>query len=309
MPDLVEARGQTRKTRVNRLTAMASAIQDEVPHAYQSPFDSQDADIVLHSTGGSFYRIPSFTLRNTSGFFRAMLSLPGNGGTPNDVPIPIDEKDNVLERLLRMISGLETPKWESFDELEEVSSLAENWDTPGPLAIIRLAVTSPLFLEDPLRLYVITTHFEWEEEAKLASRYTLNLSLHDSEHRTVLHRLSAKHLLALLNFHRTRRDMFKRLIESEESFDAENAVPFRCTMCGRETDNYAWRDLKTRMLLEMDRRPLGDTLCGLGTDEWPVSEACWNTQCKNEGCGKAVYHKALTLMAIKYIIDELPLTI
>jgi len=299
----------TRLLHASITNAMASTKQEESPRSYHPPFDSQDADIVLRSTGGTYYRIPSFTLRNTSGFFRTMLSLPQNGDTQKDDPIPINEKDGVLERVLRMISGLETPKWESFDEVDDVLSLVENWDTPGPLAIIRSAITSPLFLADPLRLYVIATHFEWEEEAKLASKYTLSLSLHDDEYQAVLQRLSAKHLLALLTFHRKRRDLFKRFIDSEEPFNAGNANPYHCQGCGEETDNHTWRELKAKIYLEMDRRPLGDTLCGLDMEEWPESVACWSAKCKKEGCGKLNYNKATTLRDIKAGIERLPSTI
>lgn len=272
-------------------------------------FNSPDADVILCSSEGTLYRVPSYTLRTTSGLFRTMLELPQGASTRQDEPIPIDEKDKVLERLLRMISGLEIPRWESYEDVESVISIAENWDATGPLAIIRSAITAPLFLADPLRLYAIAAHFGWEEEAKLASKHSLTLSIYDKEHQAILQRIPPKPLLTLLNFHRRRRDEFKALIDSQEQFNAGNSNPNHCSGCGHEVDNHTWRELKTAMVSEMDRRPLGDTLVGMEMDAWPEAVACWGAKCTAKACGKLNYHKNATLADIKRCLDSLPLTI
>ena len=67
----------------------------------------------------------------------------------------------------------------------------------GPIAMMRLMITSPRFLEEPLRFFVVATRFDWEEEAKLASELTPTLAIvHDEEYQTILERISSRHLLS-----------------------------------------------------------------------------------------------------------------
>lgn len=200
---------------------------------YHPDFSLPDADIILRSLEGTLYRVHSYTLRTTSGLFYTMFNLPqpmkiaehdvrGSRGLRLE-EIPIYEPDFVLERILRLICGLPVPPWESYDVLECVLTVAEKWDTPGPITIIRAALTSPQFLDsDPLRLYAIATHFEWKEEAKIASKKTLKLDLHDASYAPMLEGLASKDLLSLLNLHRRRRDKFKELLDSPERFAAGN---------------------------------------------------------------------------------------
>ncbi|RDB18928.1 hypothetical protein Hypma_014379 [Hypsizygus marmoreus] len=292
---------------------MMSAMFDDSLRKYHHIFNSPDGDVILCSTESTFYRLPSYVLRHTTGLFRTMLSPPEGFGEHSEgqeaEPIMVEEKDNIVERLLRLISGLETPKWESFDELEAVISLAEKWDAPGPLSIIRSAITAPVFLTEPLRLYVLATRFGWDEEARLASTYTLTLALYDETHASQLQRLSPKDLMRLLGFHRRRRDDFKTFIDRDERFNAGNAMDCFCSGCGEKIDNHTWRELKGRMFYEMDQRPLGDTLYGLDMEEWPESVACWTAKCGKKECGRLNYNKLTTLRDIKASIDRLPTTI
>lgn len=292
---------------------MAAHIYKELTCVYNPVFNRPDADVVLVSSEGTSYRVPSFTLRNTSGMFRKLLSqamqMTQNVVTREEAPILIPEPDQILERVLRMMSGLEIPRWESFDQLEDVLVLVEKWDAQGPLSTIRSAITAPLFLSEPLRLYAIATGFGWDDEARLASKHTLALCLYDAQHQPTLQRLSAQSLLALFAFHRQRRDEFKRFLDTDEAFSAGNGDHFPCPSCGDETDDHTWRELKARIFLEMDRRPLGDTLSGLDMEEWPEAIACWDMACKKMSCGKYTYNKAATLRAIKDGIDRLPTTI
>ncbi|KAG5338570.1 hypothetical protein C0989_006994 [Termitomyces sp. Mn162] len=282
-----------------------------------SSFNSKEANVVLCSAEGTFYRIPSFVLRSTTGYFRAILppgppppfeQPPSGQGQVTD-PIMVNEKDVVLERLLRLISGLETPMWESFDELDAVMSLAEKWDAKGLMCLIRAAVTAPRFLAEPLRLYVMATRFGWEHEAKLASTHTLKLSIYDEEHAEQLQRLSAKHLMAILSFHRRRRDLFMTFLDTAEAFNAGNDPDRYCSECGEKVNNHSWRELKARMFLEMDLRPLGDTLLSLDMEDWRESIACWSAKCRNEKCGMLHFDRSATLRAIQDYLDQLPLTV
>lgn len=278
-------------------------------------FNTKEANVILSSVEGTLFRVPSFVLRNTTGYFRAVLPPPSPFGQPvigqeqTADPIIVDEKDVVLERFLRLISGLETPSWGSFDELDAVMSLAEKWDAQGPMCLIRTAVTAPRFLEEPLRLYVMATRLNWGHEANLASTQTLKLSIYDEVHAEQLQRLSTKSLMTLLRFHRCRRDLFMKFLNTEETFKAGNNPDRRCSECGEKVNNHTWRELKARMFLEMDRRPLGDTLLSLDMEDWRESIACWSATCRNEECGTPLYDRSTTLHAIQDYLEKLPSTI
>ncbi|KAG6867598.1 hypothetical protein C0993_000750 [Termitomyces sp. T159_Od127] len=273
------------------------------------------SNIILYSVEGTFFRVPSFVLRSTTGYFRTILPPPSPFGQPisgqeqTADPIIVDEKDDVLERFLRLIGGLETPSWGSFDELDAVMSLAEKWDAKGPMCLIRAAATAPKFLEEPLRLYVMATRLNWEHEAKLASTRTLKLSIYDVEHIEQLQKLSAKSLMVLLRFHRRRRDLFMTFLNTEKAFTAGNDPDRRCSVCEEKLNNHTWRELKIRMFLEMDRRPLGDTLLSLDMEDWRESIACWSASCHNKDCGIPLYDRSTTLRAIQECLEKLPLTI
>lgn len=86
--------------------------------------------------------------------------------------------------------------------------------------------------------------------------------------------------------------------------------PSRCIQC--ETPiTYAhatWRELKHRMVLEIDVRPLGDVILDVGLSEWPEATACWRAACVNEGCKRLLYDRSETIRVIRDCIAQLPKT-
>ncbi|KAJ7125772.1 hypothetical protein C8R43DRAFT_1212083 [Mycena crocata] len=281
--------------------------------AYHPTFSSPDADIVLESFERTLYRVHSYTLRTTSVFFRTMLSLPPPEGGHSIEPIAIHQPDASVEPLLCLMSGLATLPWRSFDELESVLFLAENWDTPGPIASLRTALTAHKWLTAfPLRLYALAVHFGWRTEAALASTHTLSLNLFDPEHAAALQSLPSTALLALLRLHRGRRITLNAMLNSPERFIAGNGEPFHCSACAiTPLENRTWRALKARVGREMDVRPLGDGL-GLpvgGMSEWEESRACWAARCTKDGCGAVNYDRIATLKQLRACVDSLPIAV
>ncbi|KAF9001123.1 hypothetical protein BDQ17DRAFT_1358788 [Cyathus striatus] len=295
---------------------MSAELEKSAVDTYHPKFSSLSADVILRSADGTLYRVPKFTLRRTCGYFRTLLPVPTIGELlkreeekeEKEQVFEIAEPEDVLERVLCLICGLEPPQWETFDDLASVARLVEFLDAPGPLSILQGACTSPLFLAEPIRLYGLARRYGWEEESQIASSHTLSLSLYEKKHEPQLASLTAKDLMALLGLHRRRRDEFKKAIDGD-LFNAGNAVKYSCTGCGEEVDNHPWRELKARMFLEMDWRPLGDTICALDMEEWPEAVACWSAKCKKEGCGDLYYNKVYTLRDIKACIDRLPETV
>lgn len=249
---------------------------------YDPAFSEEDATIVLTSSDGVNYRLHPFTLRTTSGFFRDMISLPqkksDSAGDVKDIiqdeHIGLSEGSKVLGTLLSMISGLAVKKWESLDEMEEVLTAAQKYDMPGPLQTLRSAVSlpSPIFLQQPLRLYAIAVRHQWEEEARSASAHTLDLAIHDEEHTSVLEQVPSTYLLKLLRLHRSRRDKFKKYISRDNRCFGIDV----CASCSGGRQKTPLQQLAQKLIWEMDRRPAGGVLTDGTWREWSI--------CKGNAC-------------------------
>jgi hypothetical protein len=286
---------------------MASPKHDIQPTTFHPTFSSPCGDIVLRCRD-TFYRIPSYVLRRTTKLLQEDWKTSNNGVAAGGsyIHMVLDEDEKAVERVLRLISGLETPRCESFDELERSMFLAEKWGAPGPLSVLRYAITAPMCLDDPIRLYGLACRYDWRPEARIASRCTLTFDLFDEENQEALQQVSSRDLLLLLHFHRLRRDRFKEMLDTGEAFEAGNSKERFCKACGITVSNHTWRELKWRMLSEMDRRPAGDTLLSLDMEEWPEAVACWEAKCKTESCNAHSYDKLGTLKAIKDCLEQLP---
>ncbi|KZP28619.1 hypothetical protein FIBSPDRAFT_688414, partial [Athelia psychrophila] len=204
---------------------------------FDPAFTESDADIVLQSSDGIRYRVSSYTLRTTSGFFRAMLTLPQRDPTSptrrslaEDIII-VEEHSGLIGSMLRMVSGLDFIQWSTLGEAEEMLGIADKYDMPGPMAIIRTSLCMPDNLKQPLKVYAIAARFGWEREAKCASALTLNLQLHDEDHSTILLGIPPSYLLKLFRLHHCRKELFLELAKPAGiPFDLGEITP--CTRCG-----------------------------------------------------------------------------
>ncbi|KAJ8518052.1 hypothetical protein ONZ45_g4845 [Pleurotus djamor] len=271
-------------------------------------FSEPDADVVL-GTKGTMFRVHSFTLKTTSGWFRTMLSLPQTPPPPSRNPgevIYVEEDTQTLEILLRIICGLPIPPVESYDVVDALLFAAEKYDMPGVMSIVRILVMTPALLKDPFRLYIIACRFGWEAEAKRASTQTLTYNLLDKDMRPLLERLSSSALLDLLELHRSRREGLRQRL-NEAPFVAGGTAS--CSSCNGLIDYHTWRELKYKIILEMDNRPLGDTVIELGLQTWPEAHACWSAKCPNRECDRFLYDKAETVRVVQECIKRLPDTV
>ncbi|KAG8213511.1 hypothetical protein J3R82DRAFT_10143 [Butyriboletus roseoflavus] len=289
-----------------------------------SAFDSPEADVVLVSRDLVRFRMHSFTLKTTSGWFCSLFTLPrpspsstaeaeGRDRRPALTPsiadpetIHLDEDSSTLELLFYMISGLPIQPLMSFDTVDALLFASEKYDMPGPTSLVRIAVLTPPLADQPLRLYAAASRCGWTEEAKVASQRTLAMDLWQDEHWEMLAKVDVRFALALLKLHRSRREGLRKKLD-EHPF--VNATPLSyCSRCRRQTDHYAWRELKHRIVAEVDTRPLGDTILDVGLTEWPEAKACWEAKCPYTDCAILQYDKTETMRLIKECIDELPKT-
>ncbi|EIN12032.1 hypothetical protein PUNSTDRAFT_112000 [Punctularia strigosozonata HHB-11173 SS5] len=285
--------------------------------SYHPLFASPEADVILGSKDGlasQCFRVHSFTLKITSGWFRTMFTLPQTTSSlpPSSDPekdiIFLDEDQSTVEGILRMVCGLPIPNLSSYDSIEPLLYAAEKYDMPGPLSIIRMLVMTPAVIDDPLRLYAVACRYGWEHEAKHASKQSLSLNLHAPEHRDQLRKLSTDSLMNLFDLHYRRREELKRMLDDPPFVNAADPHII-CSMCDYNVDYHTWRELKYAIAAEMDVRPLGDTVLSHGLTEWPAAKACWNAKCANGDCARLLYDKGETLRLIKECMDKLPATI
>ncbi|KAK0467611.1 hypothetical protein IW261DRAFT_1426467 [Armillaria novae-zelandiae] len=244
-----------------------SMMSQERAATYHPAFNAPDADAILSSLDNTLYRLPSPVLRRTTIFFAS----PSFTFEPPSKSIPIHEHDPVLERLLRILSGLAIPPWCTFDDLEGVLGLAETWGAWGAVDV------------------AIAARFGWAEKAE-----------HEEQHQEALHRIPTRALVKLFKFHRKRRDAFRAGMAGES---AER----RCGGCGEAVGEEAWAALLWRMFWEMDAQPSGEGLCSLEVEEWDEMQRCLGEQCAV--CGRAAYERLEVLERVRKCLDGLPDTV
>ncbi|KAF7986336.1 hypothetical protein HWV62_35322 [Athelia sp. TMB] len=287
---------------------------DNDSEAPLNPFDPDftepDADIILQSSDGLRYRLSSYTLRTTSGFFRGMLTLPqGSPRTRSEAEevIVLDEHSSLIGVMLRMIAGLDFVQWGTLGEAEEMLGIADKYDMPGPMAIIRTSLCMPDNLKEPLKVYAIAARFGWEREAKTASALTLNLSIHDEDHSAILLGIPPTYLLKLFRLHHTRRETFLELSKpSGNPFELGELTP--CTRCGcLSLRVIALSHLLNAMVVALERDLSGSALMSGEWKSWPEAR---ESACTRKGCGTYVSHYYPTILpTITATIQSLPSTI
>jgi hypothetical protein len=270
-------------------------------------FSSSDGDIILGSKGGTLFRVHSYTLKTTSQWFRTMFSLPQKSASSQSATtapdiIYVDEDAYTLECLLRMVCGLPIMHIDSYDKIDALLYAAEKYDMPGPISICRLLVMTPQLLDHPFRLYATACRYGWDPEAKFASTQTLSYNIHAPEHRPMLQRLGIDAALNLFELHRSRREVLRQRLDCPPFVAGGTAA---CVECGAMIDYHTWRELKYKIILEMDVRPLGDTVLETGLVDWPEARACWTAKCPNVDCDRSLYDKGETLRVIRECIEGL----
>jgi hypothetical protein len=204
-----------------------------------------------------------------------------------------------------MINGFGVGKLELVEAVEEILHAAKKYDMPGPISIIRSAITLPFFLDKPLWLYATAAHFDWEDELKLASKHTLSLSIVDPANEPKLAKIPSYYLVKLYNFHLRRISEFKRLLDSSGAWTRRNGKII--CRCGTFADPDIWNNVKMALVREMERRPAGDTLMGLDMESLPVMQVCWRAAC--EGCKTPLFSRVSAVRAVRGILNQLPDTI
>jgi BTB/POZ domain len=146
-------------------------------------FDYPDADIILLSggiEGPNEFKVHRNILSVASPFFRDMFSLPQDPALGKVQTLPMPESRQTLEALLCFVYPLPDPDLTTLEEVKDMLAVTTKYEFDSVTNALRHILLSPTFLHtSPVRVYAIACRFELDEEAKIASRYTLNVNLLD----------------------------------------------------------------------------------------------------------------------------------
>ncbi|KAL4255549.1 BTB domain-containing protein, partial [Pleurotus pulmonarius] len=182
-------------------------------------FNASDADIVLVSNDAEpfEFRAHKCILAAASPFFRTMFSLshhnPPSSTTPALPLIPVSEPKTIIETLLQFIYPIPDPPISTLEELTSMLGAAIKYEFECLIASLRKLLISPHFLtSQPVRVFAIACRFDLDEEAQLASRYTLRVNVLDCPLSDELKHISAYSYHQLLDLHRRRARAARELV-------------------------------------------------------------------------------------------------
>jgi len=276
------------------------------PDSTSPSFNSLDADLVLRSSSPEplSFRVHRCILSAASPFFRHMFTLPQSPRQDDEPPIPVidvSESGNTLGKLLQFVYPVVDPPIDSLDELSSVLDAATKYDMSVAVETLRRLLVAPRFVEAfPIRVYAIASRYELEEEAKVASRYTLMVNILDCPLHEDLKHITAYSYHRLLDLHRRR---------SKDAQGVLMHIPdnIKCMMCnGTHYGVFLaprwWKDFQERAVEELRSRPTSDVIFGMPFLAKSAKAGC-------ERCGGSILEAYWYLDELKKQIDDLPSTI
>lgn len=270
-------------------------------------FDSLDADLVLRSSSPDpvDFRVHKCILAAASPFFHHMFELPQplpeSKACASDIPIvDVSESSQTLEWLLRYVYPVPKPDICSLDNLVSVLEAAAKYDFIAVTDYLRMLLISQPFLEaDPVRVYAIACRFDLDEEARIASRYTLSVNVLDSPLCEDLKCISAYQYHQLLSLHKQRSAAAQELLILPDNV--------KCMMCngthyGAFYPPKWWKDFEERARKELGARPTTDIIFSMPFLAQSASAGC-------ERCAASIFEAHWFFADLKKRVDDLPGTI
>jgi BTB/POZ domain len=269
-------------------------------------FDAPDADVILLSGeehNSTEFRVHRCILAAASPFFYDMFTLPQNQSQDDSkLPIiPVSEHAGILDSLLRFIYPVQHPYIDTLDQLVPILTAAVKYDLMAALISLRALLVSPRFAQaEPTRVYAIASRFEFEEEAQIASKYTLSVNVLDAPLSDDLKFISAYAYHRLLDLHRRRVQAALQMLKPSDDV--------KCMQCnGSAFSVYFtpkwWSEFEKNARAELSVRPTTDVIFGMEF----LAQAAISSGCQR--CAGSVLDSWKFLQELKRNIDELPATI
>jgi BTB/POZ domain len=268
-------------------------------------FNAPDADVILRSGDARSidFKVHKCILLVGSPFFQTMFSLP----QPKciiDEALPVlnvAESSAILDPLLRFLYPLPDPEVSTLDALVPIMCAAVKYDMAAVTDRLRALLVSPTFLETaPVRVFAIASRFDLEEEAKLASKYTLRMRVLDVPLSDDLRHISAYAYHQLLDLHRRRGESARQALCAPKDL--------RCMQCNGSQHNAVappkwWAEFVVRAEEELRYRPTTDVIFTLNF----LMQSAHASGCPR--CSGSILESFIFLEALKAKIDALPSTI
>jgi len=271
------------------------------PHPH---FDFADADIAILSGEGdpTKFCLHRCILMAASPFFKDMFSLPQSTLLQRkDVPeVPVSEHANTLALLFQFLYPFKNPEIETLDDLVLVLDAALKYDFTAVIENLKTLLISPCFLEFfPLRVYAIACRYEFEEEARVASRYTLHENILDGQLSDDLKYITAYSYHRLLELHRHRARDAQDLLRPNQ-----NLKCLQCNSSGHGSFGYPkwWHEFEAKAKMELAIRPTTDIIFNINFLAQASVAGC-------PRCPASLLESAGFLTELKQKIDALPSTI
>ncbi|KAF9463079.1 hypothetical protein BDZ94DRAFT_651473 [Collybia nuda] len=268
-------------------------------------FDAKDADVVLVSSeesNPSEFRVHRCILTAASPFFNDMFSLPQSPAEAGKIPrIPVSETRETLNALLRFVYPLQDPTLDSLDDLVPILAAAVKYDFLTVVDALRKNLVSPRFVKaEPIRVYAIASRFYLEEEAQIASQFTLNVNVLDAPLSDDLKFITAYSYHRLLDLHNRRARASIEMLKLPEDV--------KCMQCNGSTFlAYAipkwWLQFEKKAKEELSVRPTTDVIFGMEF----LAQTAMASECPR--CAGSILDAWRSLQDLKQRIDELPATI
>ncbi|CCM02328.1 uncharacterized protein FIBRA_04420 [Fibroporia radiculosa] len=266
-----------------------------------SYFGFTDADLVLRSSDAVDFRAHRCILSAASPFFRHMFTLPQAASPEPEIPVvDVSESQAVLETLLRFVYPMPDPPIRTLDSLSSVLTAAAKYDMIPAIDSLRRLLVAPEFVEAaPTRVYAIASRFELEEEAKIASRYTLGINILDCPLHDDFKFITAYSYHRLLVLHHQRSKAAVELLKISDQV--------KCMQCnGSSYNSFSapkwWDDFQRRAREELAVRPTTDVVFSMTFLARSAQAGCTR-------CAGSILDSYHFLEDLKRKIDELPSTI
>ena len=142
-----------------------------------SELNSAYADVVLHSSDDTEYRMVKSMLAQASPFFEHMFTLPQPGEQQDELPvIPLSEPAEVLDTLLRFCVPRPPPRLDGLDGAVRILNAAKKYEMEWAIAAANDAFVR-CAEDEPLRAYCLACKYDLGDCVRSAARHCLRLSL------------------------------------------------------------------------------------------------------------------------------------
>lgn len=265
---------------------------------------------MLKSSEGVKFATHSFILRTASGIYQRTSSLPDAIVDSESITL-VPEGCRTINAILRMISGMEMPPLDNFEDLEKVLLTAKKWDMPGPPSIVRRMTLPQTLLDKPVRLYALACKVNWGEAAATAATLTLDVDLQHAEVLPILKSMQTKDVLKLTDLRIRRRDELLNFLLSYDIKGCLNHLSHADRQIASDHElsiQWQWKAFIFTVFIAMDRHPSGKTLLGPNSVLQCDLDDMRNTRCSSNP-DECSFDVDGLLKALGQKIAELPRTI